>query len=135
MEKLKIVLYSAYQVLLDVVYFFTVLWKMALSFIDCQFRLLFNVAFNRKLFPLKDLMNFNFGIAFLITLLCTAGSISSIPVAERIILSFWMDIANFLNIEFILLSIHFSSDLIIKERRLRVSTILGLYDSFSKGIN
>ena len=34
---------------------------------------LFNVAFNRKLFHLKDLMNFNFGILLVIILLLLVG--------------------------------------------------------------
>jgi hypothetical protein len=37
------------------------------------YRLLFNVVFNRKMFHPKDLMNFNCGIVFLITLLLLLG--------------------------------------------------------------
>ena len=52
---------------------FMPLWKTVQSFIVSQFRLLFNVVLNRKLFHLADLMNFNSGIVFLIILLLLLG--------------------------------------------------------------
>ena len=69
MEKLKTVSSLVLHLLQGVLYSFMQSWKMVLSFIGYQYRLLFNVVFNRKLFHIKDLMNFNFGIVFLISLL------------------------------------------------------------------
>jgi hypothetical protein len=54
-----------------------ILWHALMEngaiFIGCQLRLLFNVVFNPKMFPLKDLMNWNFGILLVITLLLLLG--------------------------------------------------------------
>ena len=55
MEKLKTVLSLAYQLFRDVLYFFTVLWKVVRSFIDSQFRLLFNVVFQPESVPTRRL--------------------------------------------------------------------------------
>ena len=52
---------------------FHAIMRTVLSFIVSPYRLLFNVVFNRKLFHPRDLMNFNCGIVFLITLLLLLG--------------------------------------------------------------
>ena len=72
MAKLKTALYLGFRPSLVVRYFFMQLCKMVQSFIGYLFRPLFNVVFNRKLFHIKDLMNFNSGIALVIILLLLA---------------------------------------------------------------
>jgi hypothetical protein len=73
MEKLKIVLSSASHQLQDKLSSGMPSWKTVLSFIVYPYRLLFNVVFNHQLFHPKDLMNWNCGIVFLITLLLLLG--------------------------------------------------------------
>ena len=77
MEKLKIVLSLASHLWEAVRFYGTLLWRMVRSFIGCQLRLLFNVVFNPKMFPLKDLMNWNFGILLVITPAVTSWAILS----------------------------------------------------------
>ena len=73
MEKLKIVLSSALHQLQDKLSSGMPSWKTVLSFIVYPYRLLFNVVFNHQRFHPKDLMNWNCGIVFLITLLLLLG--------------------------------------------------------------
>ena len=73
MEKLKTVLSLVLAVLQVVLFYGMLLWKTAQSFIVSQLRLLFNVIMTPSLFPLKDLMNWSFGILLVIILLFIFG--------------------------------------------------------------
>jgi hypothetical protein len=73
MAKLKIVLSSAYRVLVEGLYYFTLLWVTVQYFIAFLLARLFNKDINQRTFPSDALMNLSFGILLVIILLLLAG--------------------------------------------------------------
>ena len=73
MEKLKIVLSLASQLLQVVAYYFMLLWKTVQYFIAYQLARLFKRDLSHPTCPQEDLMNYSSGIVFLIILLSLLG--------------------------------------------------------------
>ena len=73
MVKLKTVLSSAYQLLLEGAYYGMLLWKMVQYFIAYQLARLFKRDLNHPTCPQDDLMNYSSGIVLAIILLFIVG--------------------------------------------------------------